>query len=76
MKYIVDEIVNLIVNKAVDTQNETMIRVDGFESVELYEKIAQKTSQALSGKGITSEIRLAKNKWDEFSENSDNSPVL
>ena len=76
MKYIVDEIVNLIVNKAVDTQNETMIRVDGFESVELYEKIAQKTKQVLSGKGITSEIRLAKNKWDEFSKNSDNSTVL
>ena len=44
MKYIVDAIVNLIVNNAPAKDGEMMIRVDSFEDIKIYEfKICKST---------------------------------
>lgn len=76
MKYVVDSIVDLILNNAPASDSETMIRVDGFESITLYEKVAQKVTLELEGEGLTVEVKVAKNKWNYFKKNADNVTVL
>ena len=47
---------------------ETMIRVDGFDSIKIYEQVASKLSEELLKEGLSLDIKLAKNKWNAFKE--------
>ena len=73
MKYIVDAIVNLIVNNAPAKDGEMMIRVDSFEDIQIYEAISKKVSLMLTDKDFTVKIKLAKNKWRHFKNNAQDS---
>ena len=57
--YIVNTIVKQILNNKPDRQGETMIRVDGFENIEIYEAIARKVTELLDKEDLTIEIKLA-----------------
>ncbi len=76
MKYVVDSIANLILINAPESTGETMIRVDGLENISMYEKIASKVKGALEAESLTVDIKLARNKWRYFKENSSDSTVL
>ena len=55
---------------------ETMIRVDGFDSIKIYEQVASKLSEELLKEGLSLDIKLAKNKWNAFKKKSDNTTIL
>ena len=40
MKYVVNKITELIMNNEPSKSTETMVRVDGFENIEIYEQVA------------------------------------
>lgn len=76
MKYIVETIVNLIVNNAPAKDGEMMIRVDSFEDIKIYEEISRNVSKMLSDMNLSVKIKLAKNKWRHFQNNTDDSVYL
>lgn len=76
MKYIVDAIVNLIVNNAPEKDGEMMIRVDSFEDIKIYEAISRQVVSALKDKDLSVKIKLAKNKWRHFKNNAQDSVYL
>lgn len=76
MKYIVETIVNLIVNNTPTKDGEMMIRVDSFEDIKIYEAIARNVSKVLTDMDLTFKIKLAKNKWKHFQKNINNSVYL
>ena len=76
MKYVVNSIIDLIVNNSPSATGEMMIRVDGFEDVKIYETLARKLTEIFKDSGLTVDIKLAKNKWLYFSKNSEESSVL
>lgn len=73
MKYIVDAIVNLIVNNAPEKDGEMMIRVDSFEDIKIYEAISKQVISAFKDKDLSVKIKLAKNKWRHFKNNAQDS---
>ena len=76
MRYIIDTIFNEIRNNTLDSDGEMMIRVDGFEDVEIYETISRKLKNYFDKTGLKLEIKLAKNKWQYFKEKNPNSISL
>ena len=76
MKYIVSSIASLILNNAPSADGEMMIRVDGFEDIKIYETLARTISKGLKERNLTVRIKLAKNKWKYFQNNSDQSSYL
>ena len=74
MKYIVDSIVDLINNNISSESLETMVRVDGFEDLNIYNQVAQRLTNENPGKKL--EIKLAYNKWNYFKENYKDTSVL
>lgn len=76
MKFIVNSIAELIVNNAPSNDGEMMIRVDGFEDVKIYETLSRKLTEEFAGGDLTVDIKLAKNKWEYFLKNSNESSVL
>ena len=77
MKYIIDSIVNLIIYNEPSKEKETMIRIDGFDELAIYEQVATKISNIVKEKGLTINIRLAKNKYNNFKNSEDiNTTIL
>ena len=77
MKYIIDSIVNLIIYNEPSKEKETMIRIDGFDELAIYEQVATKISNIVKEKGLTIDIRLAKNKYNNFKNSEDiNTTIL
>ncbi|WP_373265497.1 ATP-binding protein [Hungatella hathewayi] len=76
MKYVVDRIVELILGNEPSPDTETMIRVDGFESLAIYERVAAKVTAVLENEGISVDVKLAKNKWYYFIKNTENTTIL
>lgn len=76
MKYVVNRIIELIMDNEPSKDKETMIRVDGFDNIKIYEQVASKLSEALNKEGLTFDIKLAKNKWNAFKKKSDNTTIL
>lgn len=62
MKYVVNRIIELIMDNEPSKDKETMIRVDGFDSIKIYEQVASKLSEELLKEGLSLDIKLAKNK--------------
>lgn len=76
MKYIVNTITELILNNAPEKDSETMIRVDGFENLAIYEAVARAIKEKLDGTEYSYDIKLAKNKWNMFQNTCSDSTVL
>lgn len=51
MKYVVNRIIELIMDNEPSKDKETMIRVDGFDSIKIYEQVASKLSEELLKEG-------------------------
>ncbi len=76
MKYVVNRIIELIMDNEPSKNKETMIRVDGFDNIKIYEQVASKLTELLYKEGLTLDIKLAKNKWNVFKKKSDNTTIL
>lgn len=76
MKYIVDSIVQLIVANAPAKDGEMMIRIDNFEDIKIYENVSREASDLLKNMGLSVKIKLAKNKWRHFKNNTENSVYI
>lgn len=76
MKYVVNRIIDLIMDNEPSKDKETMIRVDGFDNIKIYEQVASKLSEELLKEGLTLDIKLAKNKWNAFKKKTDNTTIL
>lgn len=76
MKYIVDSVAKLIIDNAPASSGETLIRVDGFESIEIYENIATKVMNELQKSGHTVMVKLSQNKFEEFKNASANTSCI
>ena len=59
MKYVVNRIIELIMDNEPSKDKETMIRVDGFDNIKIYEQVASKLSEELLKEGLTLDIKLA-----------------
>ena len=58
MKYVVNRIIELIMDNEPSKDKETMIRVDGFDSIKIYEQVASKLSEELLKEGLSLDIKL------------------
>ncbi|MBP1566978.1 MAG: hypothetical protein J6A58_14660 [Oscillospiraceae bacterium] len=76
MNYIIKTVVNMIIDNLPSKSNEMMVKVDGFEDIRIYEKICQNISKELSLKGLSSNIKLAKSKWNYFNKNDVNTSFI
>ena len=76
MRYVVNRIIKLILDNEPSKENETMIRIDGFDDMAIYEQVASKISMIFEKKGLTVDIKLAKNKWNFFEKNSENTTII
>ena len=75
MKYVVNKITELIMNNEPSKSTETMVRVDGFENIEIYEQVAVQLFKIVESKGLTINVKLAKNKWNSFNKNIKNTSI-
>lgn len=73
MKYIINEVLRMVDACAPDS--EIMIRVDEFEDLDVYRKIAESVTDALKGRHVTASIKMAQNKWERLKEKADTSTV-
>ena len=48
-----------------------MIRIDGFEDVRFYDILAHQITEVFSKSGLSIDIKLAKNKWEYFRKNAE-----
>ena len=63
MKYITEQIVRLVSLHEPDSNGETMILVNGFEDLRVYNQVARLVSDRYKSSILTSEIKLAGKKW-------------
>lgn len=75
MQYLVNTITDIVIDKAPDNDGEAIILINGFESLKLYEEIAENISRKLKEIGTTFNIKLAKNKWEDLKEKSDTTTI-
>lgn len=70
MKYVVNKIVELINRNLPRFDDEAMIKIDGFEDIRIYENLARELENSFADTKLTVDIKLAKNKWQHFSQDS------
>ena len=46
MKYVVNRIIELILSNEPSTNKETMVRVDGFDNIAIYEQVASRITSS------------------------------
>lgn len=73
MKYIINEVLRMVDSCTLDS--EIMIRVDEFEDLDVYRKIAESVTDALKGRSVRVSIKLANNKWERLKAGADTSTV-
>ena len=76
MNYIVNKTVDIVRRNAPSSNGETMIRIDGFEDVRFYDNLAHRISMAFSNSDLSVDIKLAKNKWEYFKKNAENTSYV
>ncbi len=76
MKYIIENISKNIVENSPISLGEALIRVDGFESIEIYEAVADLVAKSLKAKGLSVVIKLSRNKWNELKAASTNTSCV
>ena len=76
MNYIINKTVDIIRRSAPSPDDETMIRIDGFEDVRFYERLAHRIRAMFSNSELSVDIKLAKNKWEYFKRNTEESSYI
>ena len=76
MRYIINKVCNLILNKEPSDDGQTMIRIDGFEDLKIYEEIARRITQSVEAQNMSVNVKLAKNKWNYFKNTCDDTTVI
>ena len=76
MKYIVKKTADIIKRNLPSIEGESMIKVDGFEDICFYNELAYKISKIVEDAGLTVDIKLSGNKWENFKKNTELSSVL
>lgn len=66
MKYIVNKITEIIKRNSPNTDNEAMIRIEGFENIVLYTEVAHKVSEEFAATDLSVDIKLARSKFESF----------
>jgi len=69
MRYIVESVVDMILKSITDVSKESLIRVDGFENIEIYNNIAINVLKKLKEKDLKVTVKLSSNKFEEFKNN-------
>lgn len=70
MRYIIEQICEIIVEKQPDTNDEAIVLVNGFEQLNYYAELAAALEKHYIGSNYSINIKLAKKKWDELSTSS------
>ena len=70
MKYIIEQIIQNIVGYSPSQTDEVMVRIDGFEDIEIYKSVAERITSMYGGSDLNVVVRIAKNKWEYFKNNS------
>ena len=76
MKFIVDTILSQIVNNLPSSDEEMMVKINGFSTPEIYKAIAKKVSEYCLDKNISYNIKLANNKYQDFYRTESFRPIL
>lgn len=75
MKYIIEQIIQNIAGYSPSTADEVMVRIDGFESIDIYKSIAERITAMYGGSELKYVVKLARNKWEYFKKNA-NTTIL
>ena len=75
MKYLVSKILELIEEKEPTQNSESIILINGFESLNQYCEFAEKICEHYSESIFSLNIKLAKRKWDTLSKLSDTTTI-
>ena len=73
MKYITEQIDRLISSHEPDPKGETMVLINGFEDLRVYNQVARLIAYRYKLSQLTSEIKLAGKKWASLQSSSDTS---
>lgn len=71
MSYITEQILKLVISHKPDTNGETMIMINGFDELAIYEQVARLITNAFKSSPLKIDIKLAGKKWNELRESSD-----
>lgn len=63
MNYITNQIVELVTLREPDVSGETMILINGFENLGIYNQIARLITYAYKFRPLSVDIKLAGKKW-------------
>lgn len=75
MNYITNQIVELVTLREPDVSGETMILINGFENLGIYNQIARLITYAYKFRPLSVDIKLAGKKWLSLREDSDTTTV-
>ena len=71
MNYISNQILRLISSHEPDVKGETMILINGFEDLKLYNRVARLIESQYKPSSLTVDIKLAGKKWAALQKSSD-----
>ena len=75
MNYIIDRIVYMVSSHEPEINGETMIMINGFENLQIYNQIAKKISDKYKNSRLSIGIKLAGKKWIDLQKNCDTTVV-
>lgn len=67
MRFIIEQVCETIEEKQPDTNDETLVLVNGFEQLSYYAELAATLEKKYNDSKYSINIKLAKRKWDELS---------
>lgn len=70
MIYIIDKVCSMIKENISSNNTETLIRVDSFDNLAIYEQIAKNITEYCKSKNYSLNIKLGRKKWLELVKNS------
>lgn len=75
MRYLVSTIVRIINNNIPDSNNELILKIDGFDNLKIYEAVSKELTKTFNDKKIDFRIVLAPSKWEQLKKSSDTTIV-
>lgn len=76
MRYIIDQICEIIASKTPNPTSETIILVNGFEKLKYYVSLAERVDNQLKDNAYKVNIKLAKKKWDKLVSSAASEDIL
>ena len=76
MKYLINSITDYIVNNSLNSEEESLFAINGFEDIEIYARLCQNITSSLEGSGKTISIKLANRKWEHFKKKYAGTPFI